>query len=543
MFLVYFHLAFGLASLPEAQKLAVPVYPRIDALILKSIPKDKQPAVAASTDAEFLRRIYLDLLGTIPTAQETRVFFRDTSPSKRTRLIDQLLAKPEHARHMSHVVDVLLMDRRPDHRVPGTEWRAYLHKAFVENRPWDQLIREILSTDGSDPKTRPAAKFLLDRDGEVNQITRDVSRLFFGRNLQCAQCHDHPLVSDYKQEHYYGLAAFFNRTTLFPNAEDAKGILAEKADGEVSFQDVFDKAKKVKTTKPRLISLTAINEPTLEKGKEYKVPPKKGEKPQPVFSRREQLAPILTSKDNQAFARATVNRFWAMFMGRGLIHPLDLDNSENPPSHPAILELLTKEFIAHRYNLRWLIRELTLSQTYQRSSEVPSQLKEIDPSKWVVAPLKPLSPEQLAFAMMQATGFTDAERAIQGAKCTEDSIYAKLIPQVPSFVSTFGNRPGEPEGQSFLATLEQSLFLKNGSLLRSWLSSRNGNLMDRLTRLKDDAQLVDELFLSILTRLPCPEERTEVTKMLQTTPVTQRQYTLSELAWSLLTSVEFRFNH
>lgn len=543
MFMVYFHLALGLASLPEAQKQVTPVYPQIDVLIARSIPKDQLAAVTLASDAEFLRRLYLDLLGTIPTAQEARAFLNDRSINKRARLIDQLLAKPEHARHLSHVVDVMLMDRRPDQRVPTTEWREYLLRAFAENRPWDQLIREILSADGSDPKTRPAAKFLLDRDGEANQITRDVSRLFFGRNLQCAQCHDHPLVNDYKQEHYYGLAAFFNRTTLFPNAEDKKGILVEKAEGEVSFQDVFDKAKKVRTTKPRLISLTAISEPTFEKGKEYKVPPKKGEKPQPVFSRRAQLAPLLTSKDNQAFARATVNRFWAMLMGRGLIHPLDLDNSENLPSHPAILELLTKEFIANRYNLRWLVREITLSQSYQRSSEVPLELKEIDPSKWVVAPLKPLSPEQMAFAMMQATGLTDAERIALGTKYTEATLYAKLNSQVPSFVSTFGTRPGEPEGLSFLATLEQSLFLKNGFQLRSWLAIRNANLMDRLVKLKDDAQITDELFLSILTRLPSLEERTEVIKMLQTTPASQRQATLSELSWSLLTSVEFRFNH
>lgn len=543
MFLVCFHLALGLASLTEVQKLAEPVYPRIDALILQSTPKDQLPHVAASSDAEFLRRIYLDLLGTIPTALEARAFLSDTSPVKRVKLIDQLLARPEHARHLSHVVDVMLMDRRPDQRVSSSEWREYLRLAFAENQPWDRLIREILSADGSDPKTRAASKFLLDRDGEVNQITRDVSRLFFGRNLQCAQCHDHPLVSDYKQEHYYGLAAFFNRTTLFPNAEDKKGVLAEKAEGEVSFQDVFDKDKKVKTTRPRLISLAPIKEPAFEKGKEYKVPPKKGEKPQPVFSRRAQLAPILTSKNNQAFARATVNRFWAMLMGRGLIHPLDLDSSENPPSHPAILDLLTHEFIAHQYNLRWLLRELTMSQTYQRTSEVPSRLKEIDPTKWVVAPLKPLSPEQLAFAMMQATGHADSERTVLGNKYSEATLYAKLIPHVPSFVSTFGTRPGEPEGQTFLATLEQSLFLKNGTQIRSWLSTRNGNLMDRLTRLKDNAQLVDELFLSILTRLPYPEERAEVNKLLQTADAGQRQTTLCELAWSLLTSIEFRFNH
>lgn len=543
MFLVYFHLAIGFIALPEVIKPTQPIYPAIDALIMQAMSKAEKQAVKVSSDAEFLRRIYLDLLGTIPSSQEARSFFNDSSQNKRIRLIDQLLASSEHARHLTHVVDVMLMDRRPDNRVPGSAWKKYLHQAFAENRPWDQLIREILSADGNDPKSRPAAKFLLDRDGEVNQITRDVSRLFFGRNLQCAQCHDHPLVNDYKQEQYYGLAAFFNRTSLFPNPEDKMGILAEKAEGEVSYQDVFDKAKKIKTTKPRLISLTAIYEPTFEKGKEYKVPPKKGEKPQPVFSRRAQLAPLLTSRENTAFARTTVNRFWAMLMGRGLIHPLDLDNSGNPPSHPEVIDLLTKEFIAHRYNLRWLLRELVLSQTYQRSSEEAAQLKECDPSKLVVASLKPLSPEQLAFAMMQATGFTEAERSALGLKSTEAMLYTKLSSQLPSFVNAFGSRPGEPEGQVFLATLEQSLFLKNGSLLRSWLSKRNANLMDRLSKLKDDAQLTDELFLSILTRFPMPEERSELIKILKDTPALQRQNTLSELAWSLLTSVEFRFNH
>lgn len=543
MYVVFFHLALGLSSLPEAVKLAEPVYPKIDALIFENLSKSQQRSVSPAKDDEFLRRIYLDLVGTIPTVTETRAFLNDASSNKRADLINHLLARPEHARHLSHVIDVVLMDRRPDQRVPGSAWRAYLFKAFTENRPWDQLIREILSADGSDPKTRPAAKFLLDRDGEVNQITRDVSRLFFGRNLQCAQCHDHPLVSDFKQDQYFGLAAFFNRVSLFPNGEDKNATLAEKADGEVSFQDVFDKTKKTKTTKPKLINFTPISEPTLEKGKEYIVAPKKDVRPQPTFSRRAQLAPILTSRQNQAFARATVNRFWALLMGRGLIHPLDLDSSENPPSHPALLDLLTKEFIAHHYNVRWLIREITLTKAYQRTSEVPSQLKEVDPSRYIIAAMKPLTPEQLAFAMMQATGYSDAERLALGSKITEAALYAKLIPHAPTFVNAFGTRPGEPEGQIFLATLEQSLFLKNGSMLRGWLSPRTGNLMDRLNKIKDEAPLADELFLSILSRLPTAEERADIAAMLRGLPPTQRQNTLSELAWSLLTSVEFRFNH
>src|SRR5262249_44214624 len=145
------------------------------------------------------------LAGTIPPAEEARAFLDDPSPAKRERLIDRLLAGPEFARHMQRTFDVFLMERRPDKHVPKAAWQEYLHASFAANKPLDQLVSELLSSDGSDSATRPAAKFYLDREADPHLLTRDVGRLFLGMNLECAQCHDHPLYPSYKQADYYGL--------------------------------------------------------------------------------------------------------------------------------------------------------------------------------------------------------------------------------------------------------------------------------------------------------------------------------------------------
>src|SRR5262249_15569598 len=153
------------------------------------------------------------------------------------------------ARHMADVLDVMLMDRRPAKDVKQEQWWEYLRGSVAANKPWDQFVRELLSSDGTDPARRAAARFMLDRDGEPHLLTRDVARIFLGMNLQCAQCHDHPQVEDFKQADYHGLYAFFNRTSVF--TEKNLVVLAEKADGEVSFQSVFDRSKTVKHTGPR----------------------------------------------------------------------------------------------------------------------------------------------------------------------------------------------------------------------------------------------------------------------------------------------------
>src|SRR3954447_596183 len=199
-------LAVFLASGPAVAQ--APLHERIDQLVAAGTPDFSKLAAPLASDEEFLRRVLLDLTGATPTSKQVRAFLDDSTTDKRARLIDQLLASPEHARHLAHVFDVMLMERRRTRAVPVTAWHEYLRESFAANKPWDQLVREILSADGSDPKKRAPARFYLDRNGELNEVTRDISRAFLGMNLQCAQCHDHPLVPDYKQDFYYGLIAF-----------------------------------------------------------------------------------------------------------------------------------------------------------------------------------------------------------------------------------------------------------------------------------------------------------------------------------------------
>ena len=268
---------------------------------------------------------------------------------------------PGFTRRMVWFWDVTLMERRRDAKVSRAAWEEFLRTAVNENRPYDVFIRDMLSNDGSDPKTRAAAKFLLDRDLDPTSVTRDLSRVFLGRNIQCAQCHDHPLIDDYKQEHYYGIQAFLSRSYLFPNAQAATAVIAEKAEGDVNFTSVFDKNKKQHTIAPKMPFGKEITETRAAKGKEYKVAPAANVRPIPAYSRREKLAAAMTSPDNTAFARNAVNRIWAMMMGRGIVDPVDMDHGSNPPSHPEVLDLLAQEFVAHKYDVKWLIREISLS--------------------------------------------------------------------------------------------------------------------------------------------------------------------------------------
>lgn len=324
-----------------------------------------------ASDAEFVRRAYLDLAGRIPTSSEARAFLDDPSPEKRTALVDRLLASPQFAQHMAEVFDVVLMERRPDKSVPAADWRKYLVESFTANKPWDQLAREILSADGVEPSLRPAAKFYLDRDGEPNLLTRDISRVFFGMDLQCAQCHDHPLIDDYLQSDYYGVFAFLTRGFVFTDKKDNKQVFyAEKADGEAKFTSVF--TKQAGQTGPRVPGGDYIVEPVFAKGEEYTVAPADNVRPVPKFSRRQELAKQATSGTSRQFSRNIANRLWALMLGRGLVEPVDLHHSSNPPVHPQLLELLTDEIVALKFDMRAFLRGIALSKTYQRSLELPS---------------------------------------------------------------------------------------------------------------------------------------------------------------------------
>lgn len=511
----------ALAAVTAAGDARDPLPPRIDRLIAAGHPEFATLAAPAAEDAEFARRAYLDLTGTIPTVAELQSFLADRGPNKRAALVNRLIDSPGYVRRVVWFLDVTLMERRADAKVPRAAWEEYLRAGVAENRPYDALVREMLSSDGIDPKTRPAAKFFLDRGLEPNLVTRDLARILLGRNLTCAQCHDHPSVDDYKQEEYYGIQAFVGRSFLFPNAAAATAVIAEKAEGDVTFVSVFDKSKKTYTVTPKMPGGTPAPEPKFEKGKEYAVAPAANVRPVPAFSRRALLAAALTSPENRWFARNTVNRVWAMLMGRGLYHPLDWDQSNNPASHPELLDLLTDEFVKHNHDLKWLVRQIALTAAYGRSSELTpalAKLETIPADRYLVATLKPLAPEQFAFAVAAAGGQPNGT--------------AVLGP----FRSMFGTRPGESPDE-FSANLDQTLFLKHGATVRGLLAGRVASL----AKLSDADAVADELFLSVLSRRPAADEKKDVADALKA--ATDRNAALAELTWALVASAEFRFNH
>jgi hypothetical protein len=548
------------ASFAAAGEATPPLHERIDVLIEAA---QEGPLAAPATDAEFLRRATLDLNGTIPTADEARAFLDDPSPYKRERLIDRLLASPEYARRMATVFDVMLMERRRDQHVPGPVWEEYLRAGFAANKPYDQLVREMLSADGSeaDPLARAPAKFTLDREGEPHTIVRDIGRMFLGRDMQCAQCHDHPLVDDYKQAHYFGLFAFYSRTTLAGNA------LGEKADGDVSFSSVFKKGV-THQTGPRVLDGPEVSEPEVVKGQEYWVYPEGDARPIPKQSRRALLAERLASPEVPEFARNLANRLWALMMGRGLVEPLDMQSADNAASHPELLDLLANELVASGFDVRHFLRELAFTRTYGRSSELPpgAEPDDLPPWSFASAALKPLTPEQLGWSVMQATGIVAANRAAVerqlleldpklhdltslddarrrfAAELVEKTLYDRLKGNLNPFVHQYGGAAGQPQ-DSAQATVHQALFLSNGQPLQSWIAPSGDNLTGRLAKLTDASDLAEELYLAVLTRRPSAEERSDVVHYLDERGPDARAQAIGELAWALLASAEFRFNH
>jgi hypothetical protein len=554
------------AQLARSGAAGEPLHRQIDRLIEAKI---KGEAAAPSTDAEFLHRACLDFTGMIPTSTDARAFVDDSSPYKRARLIDRVMASPEYARRMQDVFDVMLMERRADTHVPAPEWRAFLRRAFAANVPYDRLVAEILAADGSDSAKRGAAKFYLDRLADPNLLTRDISRMFLGRDIQCAQCHDHPLIDDYKQAHYYGLFAFLNRTTLFEDAKQGPA-LAEKADGDVTFTSVFKK-KVTHRTGPRILDAPEAAEPKPSPGAEYVVFPDKENKVRsiPNYSRRARLPARLTSEAASAFGRNIANRLWALLMGRGLVHPADMHHSENPPADAELLELLAREFVAMGYDVKAFLRELALTRVYQQSSEPPPGAGTGDEraprAVFTVAALKPLSPEQLAWSIMQGLGVvaaarqqaeekldghdpklrdifrTDAKRQALRATMIEEAVHDRLDGGVAPFVHQFAAAAGQAQDATE-PSVHQALFLSNGRQIESWLAPTGGNLVGRLAKLGDSSAISEELYLSLYSRRPTDEERAETARYLEERGKA-RVPALQELAWALLESTEFRFNH
>jgi len=516
-----------LALIANMQTVAMaeePLHAEIDRLVNAAAGGS---VAAQSTDAEFLRRISLDLAGTIPTAAETRHFLEETAPDKRIQLIDRLLAGDDYPRRMQQALTVMWLERRAGTAIKDAAWNKYLRASFAANKPWDEFVRELIATDGSDEAARPAIRFFVDGGrADHHQLTRDVGRLFLGMDLQCAQCHNHPSIEDYLQADYFGLYSYLKQSKLQADKQKNSFLIETVTQARIEFQSVFTPEDKSQTG-PRLPGGKEVEVPTFEKkGDEFASPAKDGLPGVPKFQPRKLLAEHLTSNENRRFARNAVNRFWFLMMGRGLVHPLDLLHGENPPSHPELLQLLTDQFVAHKYDVKYLLREIAVTAAYQRSSLLPDGVKATDVAEasYRVALAKPLSAEQMAWCLMTATGnlkrVTDTPAPKDSKFTYKDYVNDRLplpdnLPDVLLlFGATFGNPPGEAETE-FAPSTKHSLFLMNEKLVFDWLQPRDGSLMQRIVKLDDSKAVADELYLTLVTRRPETDEIDIVTEYLK----------------------------
>lgn len=547
--------ALAIALTPLAMA-ATPMREVVD----REIARGEAALAPAASDAEFLRRAYLDLSGSIPTSDEARAFLADKDPQKRGKLIDRLLASPAYPRRMREAVGNMLLERRSSKTVDENAWNAWLENAFATNKPWDVMVREMIAADGQDDATAAGMKFFLDRGEPVDQtlIVRDVSRLMLGMDLACAQCHDHPSVKEWKQVDYQGLFAYLHRSYVYREPKTKKVFWAEKGDGgKIEYESVFIADKKF-ATGPRLPGMGELDVPTFAKGQDLASKAADGKPPIAKYRPRLLLAENLTTADNRQFARNAANRLWFLVMGRGLVHPLDMDHAENPPSHPKLLDALTDELVRMKFDVKGFVRELMLSETYARASVMPDGAPVPPAQSFRAANLKRMSAEQLMWSVLAATGETqrvlEAKPTAAPAKGDSDANADAEAPAAAKdgpltletvrgkFVAAFANPPGEAE-ESFAPTAAGALFLANDKMILGFLQPRPGNLVARLSALDAPRAAADELYLSILTRFPSDEEYADVAAYLALRGVEHRVAALGELAWSLIASTEFCVNH
>ena len=555
-------LGAAIVALIAAQEIIAtePLHSQVDRLI-EAKAADVEIAPAAD-NAEFLRRVYLDLAGRIPTVVEANAFFADAAKDKRHLLIRKLLAGPDYPRRMQELFHVMLMERRGDH----DEWLKFLRVCFEQNKPWHVMARAILNPDAGDEELRGAAFFVTQRlvkEGamapvDVPGLTRDVGRLLAGVDLQCAQCHDHLTIPHYEQKDFQGLHMIFEnvqtrRDVKFP-AVSQKVMKTKK-----EFKSVFEQV--ALQTGPVVPGRGEVEIPVFEKGEEFAVAydPKTRKPGIPKFSPLNELSTGLAAKDNDVFTRNIVNRLWFVMMGRGLVEPLDLQHADNPPTHPELLSLLATEFATHDFDIRWFLSELANSKTYQRSSILPDET-EPPRESYAVAIEKRVSAEQLYWSVGIATGrfeavrrsirkgLVDAKKPEEELKAIDEATLEELIAKseelktaLDDFKKNFGNGPKEPEVE-FAPTVRGALFLMHGSKVQKCLESGSATLIGSLLKEETDQAAIDQLFVRLLARKPAEEESTELSAYLEKNK-SRRSEALANIAWAILTSTEFVVNH
>lgn len=496
--------------LPPAPPL--PQHNFIDKLVDQKLAKLNIRASELCNDSTFLRRVYLDLIGTLPTANEARRFLADSKPDKRSRLVADLLEQPEFADYWAlKWADVLRVDRTALGHQHAYQYYRWIRDSIHVNKPLDQFARELITAEGALGENGPAAFYkIMKKPGET---ASSLSQALLGVRIACAECHHHPF-DRWSQDDYFGMQAFFAQLSI----KGKKQTESLVASGDPQ------------TLHPRTgkkITAHALGQPMPAEN--------------PGGDRRIALAEWLTSPGNPYFARNLANRVWAHLFGRGLVEPVDDVRATNPPSNPELLDALAQHLIEAKFDLRRLLRTVVASRVYQASS-LPNASNERDEQNASRALLRRVEAEVLLDMVGQVTGVPEkfpgvpaGSRAIQLWDSNVNHYFLKQFGRPERTSACECERNHEPN-------VAQVLHLLNSPQVNDKLAHEAGIVARLHHDIRDDAKIVDELYLIYFSRFPKTAEKQAAVAHLKRRAAKRRQ-AVEDLAWALLNSVEFRFNH
>lgn len=511
-------MATVLAGRPGFRWTQLPQHNYIDRHVDAKLQKLEILPSGLASDAEFLRRVSLDLIGIPPTPEEVRTFLADPAETrlKRSRWIDKLLARPEFVDHWTVKWGDLFQNTRKFVGDKGVwEYREWIRRSIAENKPYDQWVRELLTAKGSTFENPAANFFRIAKDPKVAMET--TTQVFLGIRMVCAQCHDHPF-EQWTQNQYYQMAAFFSAIGVKEGLDSQEEIVYIKRN---------EKEREIKHPKDGRIV------PAKYLFGESKGIAQEGD-------RREGLVRWLTSKDNPYFAKAVANRIWSYFFGRGIIDPVDDIRAGNPPSNPALLAALTKDLTDHNFDLRHLIRTIVNSRTYQLTYRT-NEWNQDDEVNFSHALPRRLPAETLFDAISVATGSTLKFKEVP------QNFRAQQFPDPTVGMGGFLDLFGRPQRESACecerrsdVSLSQALNLINGPTVANAIADPEGRIAQWVIAKVPDRKMVEELYLAALGRLPEAKEFELGLGYLSKSP--NRAERAQDLMWALLNSNAFLFN-
>ena len=475
---------------------------------LKYLPSD------LCTDEEFVRRVYLDVIGILPSLEEVTAFAEDVDPAKRAKIVDRLLERPEYSKFWALKWGDLLRLTSGQVTNEGVyKYYRWVERSFRENQPYDEFATELLTATGS-TFSNPAANFYR-TSKDMNDCVETISQVFLGARLQCAKCHNHPFER-WTQDNYYGMAAFFNRVQRTNTKRTNEMFIYVSQSGEV--------------TQPR----------TQQKMKPWV--PGQGDIENPnAFDRRLDFASWLTKPDNPFFAKIEVNRIWSQVFGRGIVEPADDFRDTNPPSNAMLLDQLAKDFVENGYDRKAILATILKSRTYQTSYQ-PNDFNEDDTKYFSHYQPRLLSAEQLLDAICHVTQVAETFGGLPaGTKATH-------LPAPDLVNNEFLKIFGQPERQTVCAcertnesNLSMAIQFFNGPLIYNKLKSETNSFRRSMTDGKDNSQIITLLYNLAVCRNP---SETELKASLDHIASKEdRVEALEDICWAILNTNEFLFQH